>query len=132
MSRVTEFAMARTRALMTETERELIAGEGTDQRRYEAVSRVRSRVKEELTTDVEILEEHHPDLLEELREVVCGGVHTAAGPIVDCPECAYEDHEATVRAHAQEQHGFSNKELNEHFGHEHPLSSEHYTGDGDA
>lgn len=63
--------MARTRALLTETEREKIAGEGEDQRRYEAVSRVRRRVKDELTTDVEILAEHHPELLEELREVVC-------------------------------------------------------------
>ena len=71
MPPATEFAMARTRALMTETERELIAGEGSDQRRYEAVSRVRSRVKDELITDVELLEEHHPDLLDEVREVVC-------------------------------------------------------------
>ncbi|PSP87054.1 hypothetical protein BRC87_12315 [Halobacteriales archaeon QS_4_66_20] len=63
--------MARTRALITETERRLIAGEGEDQRRYEAVSRVRSRVNDELTTDIELLAEHHPDLLDELREVVC-------------------------------------------------------------
>ena len=63
--------MARTRALLTPTERRHIAGEETDQQKYEAVSRARSRIKEELTKDVELLEEHHPDLLEELREVVC-------------------------------------------------------------
>lgn len=63
--------MARTRALLTETERRQIAGEETDQRKYEAVSRVRSRVEDELTTDVELLKEHHPDLLAELRDVVC-------------------------------------------------------------
>lgn len=63
--------MARTRALMTPTERKAIAGDGPDQRRYEAVSRVRSRVQDELTTDVELLAEHHPELLAEIREVVC-------------------------------------------------------------
>lgn len=63
--------MAKQRALLTSTEREQIAGERGDQRRYEATSRVRRRVKEELTEDVELLEEHNPDLLEEIREVVC-------------------------------------------------------------
>ncbi|WP_135535619.1 hypothetical protein [Halostella pelagica] len=63
--------MARTRALLTETEREQIAGEGTQQRKYEAVSRVRGRIEDELTADVDLLAEHHPDLLEELQEVVC-------------------------------------------------------------
>jgi hypothetical protein len=63
--------MAQSRALITETEREHIAGEHGDRRRYEAVSRVRSRINDELTTDIEILEKHHPDLLEELQEVVC-------------------------------------------------------------
>lgn len=63
--------MARTRALITPTERQHISGEGTDQQRYEAVSRVRRRVRDELSADVELLEEHHTELLEELREVVC-------------------------------------------------------------
>jgi spore maturation protein CgeB len=63
--------MAKTRALLTETEREQIAGEHGRDRRYQATSRVRSRIKEELSKDVEVLAEHHPDLLEELREVVC-------------------------------------------------------------
>ncbi|WP_114578542.1 hypothetical protein [Saliphagus sp. LR7] len=63
--------MAKTRALLTETEREQIAGEHSDSRRYQATSRVRRRIEEELTQDIEVLEEHHPDLLEELREVVC-------------------------------------------------------------
>ncbi|AXG11923.1 hypothetical protein [Haloplanus rubicundus] len=64
--------MARGRAMMTEHEREQIAGEGDDpQRRYEAVSRVRARIRDELTTDVELLKENHPELLDDLREVVC-------------------------------------------------------------
>jgi len=71
MSASTQFGMARTRALMTETERRMIAGEGDDQRRYEAISRIRARVNDELTTDVDLLKEHHPELLDELRDVVC-------------------------------------------------------------
>ena len=63
--------MAKQRALLTETEREQLAGEYGDQRRYEATSRIRRRIEDELTTDVRLLEEHHDELLEELREVVC-------------------------------------------------------------
>ncbi len=63
--------MAKTRALITETERMQIAGKDGDKRRYEATSRVRRRVKEELAKDIEVLEEHHPKLLSEVREVVC-------------------------------------------------------------
>jgi len=63
--------MAKSRALLTETEREQIAGEHGRDRRYQATSRIRARIEDELTTDVDLLEEHHPDLLDELREVVC-------------------------------------------------------------
>jgi hypothetical protein len=59
------------RALMTKRERELIAGDDDDDLRYQAVSRVRRKINDELTTDAEILREDHPDLYEELREVVC-------------------------------------------------------------
>lgn len=63
--------MAKSRAVLTETEREQIAGEHGDDRKYQATSRARRRIKEELPRDVEILKEHNPDLLDELREVVC-------------------------------------------------------------
>ena len=63
--------MAKTRALLTETEREQISGDHGKDRRYQATSRVRRRVEEELTEDIEVLKEHHPDLLEEVRAVVC-------------------------------------------------------------
>ena len=63
--------MAQSRALITGTEREHLAGEHGDRRKYEATSRIRSRIAEELPQDVAVLEEHHPELLEELREVVC-------------------------------------------------------------
>jgi hypothetical protein len=64
--------MAR-RALLTDRERELIEGESEsdDDLRYQAISRVRRKIEDEMTTDVEILREHHPDLYEELRESVC-------------------------------------------------------------
>jgi hypothetical protein len=35
------------------------------------VYRVRQRIREELPRDIKILREHRPDVLEELREVVC-------------------------------------------------------------
>lgn len=63
--------MARTRALLTERDRELIADEDAGNRRYQAVSEVRSRINDNLADDIRVLEEHHPELLSELREVVC-------------------------------------------------------------
>jgi hemin uptake protein HemP len=60
------------RAIMTTTDRERITGttDATDEKRYQAIHRVRSRI-EELNQDAEILEEHHPELYRELREAVC-------------------------------------------------------------
>jgi hypothetical protein len=63
--------MAKSRAMLTGTEREQMTGEHGDDRKYQATSRIRRRINEELTTDVALLREHHPELLEELREVVC-------------------------------------------------------------
>jgi len=66
-------AMGRYRALLTETDREHITGESdpSDQQRDQSVYRVRQRITEELPRDIEILAEDRPDLLDELREVVC-------------------------------------------------------------
>ena len=66
------FDMAR-RALLTSRERELIeGGESTDDDlRYQAVSRVRRKIEDELPTDVEILRDNHPQLYKELHEAVC-------------------------------------------------------------
>ena len=65
--------MGRYRAIMTETDREYISGEGdaTDHQRQQSVTRVRSRIQDELPRDIEILAEHRPDLLDELQDVVC-------------------------------------------------------------
>lgn len=61
----------RRRALMTDKERERLAGEGDQKRQYEAISRVRRKITEELPEDVEILRKHHPKLYSELQDVVC-------------------------------------------------------------
>lgn len=61
----------RSRAMITEREREQIAGEHGSDRRYQAVARVRRRINDELGADLSVLREHHPDLLDELRTVVC-------------------------------------------------------------
>lgn len=65
--------MGRRRALLTDRERELLASddEEEDEYRYQAASRIRNKIHDELTEDIEILSEHHPTLLRELREVVC-------------------------------------------------------------
>lgn len=63
--------MSNTRALITDTEREQLAGEHGDDRRYQATSRIRRRINTKLVEDIETLAEHHPDLLDELRGVVC-------------------------------------------------------------
>ena len=64
--------MAR-RALLTSRERELIEGGDStdDDLRYQAVSRVRRKIEVELTADVEILQDNHPQLYKELHEAVC-------------------------------------------------------------
>jgi hypothetical protein len=64
--------MAKTRALLTGTDRDYITGEEGDEKQYQSASRIRRRIQDELPQDIEVLEEHHPDLLDELRGVVCG------------------------------------------------------------
>lgn len=64
--------MARTRALMTETERQYIAEEVDieENKKYQAIARVRDRL-DSLEEDINILEEHHPELLSEVQNLVC-------------------------------------------------------------
>jgi DNA repair exonuclease SbcCD ATPase subunit len=64
--------MARTRALVTDTEAEYIAynTDATANQRYQAIARVRDRL-DALERDIETLETHHPGLLAEIREVAC-------------------------------------------------------------
>ena len=61
--------------MLTDTERELLDADEKSDRYYQAVSRIRRKINEELTEDIRLLDENHPELLEELREVVCKGEH---------------------------------------------------------
>lgn len=65
--------MSRTRALLTEKEREWLASDTTEagSRKYQVVSEVRNRIDDELAKDIDTLNEHHPELLNELRDVAC-------------------------------------------------------------
>lgn len=60
------------RGLLTEREHEILRGEAdvSDNYRYRVVSRIRTKINT-LESDVNLLKEVRPDLLEELREVVC-------------------------------------------------------------
>lgn len=73
MSTAQTKSMADRRALLTEREREIVAGDAdvSDSYRYQTISRVRKRF-DQLEDDLDALEAHG-DLLNELREVVCDG-----------------------------------------------------------
>lgn len=62
------------RGLLTEREREILSGEAevSDNYRYRVVSRVRDKIGN-LRQDAELLEQHHADLADELRDAVCPG-----------------------------------------------------------
>lgn len=94
--------MAKTRALMTQTERDRIAGreDVEDIKRYQAITRVRRRIEDELTQDISILEDHHEGLLEELRDVVCD---EGAEEVVEADLTPSPTHERTQDAVADEE-----------------------------
>lgn len=58
---------------MTDTDREHVSDQSdpSDQQVDQSVYRVRQRINGELPQDIAVLKEHRPDLLEELRDVVC-------------------------------------------------------------
>jgi len=63
--------MSRTRALLTETERDYLVDDEIDpNKRYQAISRIRNRIRDEMPEDVAILRETQPELYEELKEAV--------------------------------------------------------------
>lgn len=64
--------MGKYRAIMTSNDRDRIKGDTDlpEEKTYQAVSRVRSRIQE-LENDAKILEKHHPELYDELLETVC-------------------------------------------------------------
>ena len=61
------------RALLTEREREIIAGEAdvSDNYRYKVESIVRVRVRKHLGDDIDVLREHFPEVFDLIQESVC-------------------------------------------------------------
>lgn len=64
--------MADGRALLTDREREILAGDAevTDNYRYKVESTARRRVRE-IEADVAVLSEHYPEIFAELQDKVC-------------------------------------------------------------
>lgn len=85
--------MEHGRALLTEREREALAGDGSDSYRYKTRTYLRSRL-EELAADADLLREHEPELFADLQAAVSDGegVAEVAGGNDDQP--AGGDHAA--------------------------------------
>ena len=64
--------MTEERSLLTDREREILSGEAdvSDNYRYKVESVARRRVRN-IEGDVKVLRENYPEILEELRDVVC-------------------------------------------------------------
>jgi hypothetical protein len=76
-----DFALGRHRALMTETDRKHITGlsDPTQDQKDQSTYRVRQRVIKALSMDVEILEQHRPEIAAELKNQVCDSPPLASG-----------------------------------------------------
>jgi len=61
------------RALLTEAERDILAGEKdvSDNYEYKVQSLVRNRVKKKLGDDIDVLREHFPEVYEMVVDEVC-------------------------------------------------------------
>lgn len=62
------------RALLTEREREILRGDAdvTDNYRYSIESRIRSRLRDRLPGDVDVIREHYPEMFDEiLYPLIC-------------------------------------------------------------
>lgn len=64
--------MADGRALLTDREREILAGDAdvSDNYRYKVESTARQRVRQ-IEQDVAVLREHYPEIFAELQNTVC-------------------------------------------------------------
>ena len=61
------------RGLLTEREREILSGEAdvSDNYRYKVQSTVRNRIRKRLSRDVAFLEEHFPEVHEQIGRASC-------------------------------------------------------------
>jgi len=90
------------RALLTEREREIVAGEAddvSDDYRYQTISRVRKRFNR-LDDDLAALEAHGA-LAEELREKVCGGLGSGTSETPPATERRESAHNRSVSPRVQ-------------------------------
>lgn len=64
--------MADGRALLTDREREILAGDAdvSDNYRYKVESTARQRIRQ-IEQDVAVLREHYPEIFAELQNTVC-------------------------------------------------------------
>jgi hypothetical protein len=71
-----------TRALLTDREREILSGRATDVKNPEKYrSNTRGRIEtrlERLEDDLQVLDEHEPELAQQVRERICAGSEQAA------------------------------------------------------
>ena len=67
--------MSEQRALLTQTEREILSGKKDvkDNYRYSVESRVRTRLRERLAVDAEVLRSNYPEMYDILQTTVCSG-----------------------------------------------------------
>jgi hypothetical protein len=65
--------MSDGRALLTEREREALAGDETGSYRYKTRTYLRNRI-EKLERDAELLAEHEPELFDRLQAAVCDDI----------------------------------------------------------
>ena len=102
-------SMSEGRALLTEREREALAGEETGSYRYKTRTYLRNRL-EKLERDAELLAEHEPELFDRLQAAVCDDVDdgqalddtTDAGRVTD--ETAAQTGETGPSAETGEAH----------------------------
>lgn len=92
--------MSEQRALLTDTERKILSGEKDvkDNYRYSVESRVRTRLRNRLTNDVDLLQENQPDLYEILRDTVCEDDIAESGSSADVAESVEADASRDVEA----------------------------------
>jgi len=89
MARVATSEMTEQRALLTDTERAILSGDKDvkDNYRYSVESRVRTRLRDRLVDDVDILQKHQPEMYQILEEVACEDTGIDEMPL--CSECGY-------------------------------------------
>lgn len=122
--------MTEQRALLTETERLILSGEKEvkDNYRYSVESRVRTRLREQLPDDVELIRENQPEMFEILIEAVCADGSEPTDSSSGDSDSVFDDqqvsaNEAVARPDSTEQVGLTDAQRDD--------IAEKLTGSGD-